>query len=165
MPQANCFVLCLCVADIFKPPMKRHPSLVPLSREHHQMLLLAQLCKRDAPPYKGLPTDLPGKIAYATEVWHRMVENHFLLEEQAVFAETAKHATLGDLTHELLDEHDRIRKQWEGVQQFPENEEVLDTFGRLLESHIRKEEREFFQQLQAEYGEEALQIMGKKIGG
>ena len=54
--------------------MKRHESLAPLSREHHEGLILAQLLKKGAPAYRGLPTDLAGKLSYAREMFERILE-------------------------------------------------------------------------------------------
>ena len=43
--------------------MKRHKALIPLSHDHHLLLLLAQLIKKNAPDYKGLPKDLKEKLS------------------------------------------------------------------------------------------------------
>ncbi len=65
--------------------MKRHPALVPLSREHQKGLLLAQLIKKNAPDYNGLPNDLIGKMNYAKEVYNNELVQHFKDEEELVF--------------------------------------------------------------------------------
>ena len=45
--------------------MKRHEALAPLSRDHHEALILSQLLKKDSPAYKGLPVTVEGKVNYA----------------------------------------------------------------------------------------------------
>ncbi|HAA15020.1 MAG TPA: hypothetical protein DCE41_26330 [Cytophagales bacterium] len=144
--------------------MKRHPSLIPTSREHHQMLMVAQLLKRDAPAYKGLPTDPEGKVAYAKRLWRDLIEDHLTLEENVLFPFAEEFEELQVLVQELKTEHQALRKQWQGVERYPQNLEVSDTFGRMLETHIRKEERVFFEQLQAVSSEEALAQLAKKMG-
>ncbi|MEL6533879.1 MAG: hemerythrin domain-containing protein [Bacteroidota bacterium] len=144
--------------------MKRHPALIPLSREHHQMLLVAQLLKRDAPPYKGLPTDPEGKVAYARRLWRDLIEDHLTKEEEVLFPMVEENEALNALVSELRQEHHTLRKQWQGVEKYPNNLEVSDTFGRMLEAHIRKEERVFFQKMQAELPEDVLVELGKKMG-
>ena len=62
--------------------MKRHESLAPLSREHHAALLLAQLLKKNAAAYKGMPADTPGKILYAAEFYSSHLIAHFDDEEK-----------------------------------------------------------------------------------
>ena len=53
--------------------MKRHPALIPLSREHHGALILARLIQKDAPPYKGLPLEINGKAVYAQEFYKNIL--------------------------------------------------------------------------------------------
>ena len=59
--------------------MRRHPCLIALSHDHHRGLLLAQLTKKDAPPYKTLPQTTEGKIEYAMNAWTNELEKHFRL--------------------------------------------------------------------------------------
>ena len=65
--------------------MKRHQALIPLSQDHHHGLLLAQLLKRNAPEYHGLPNDLLGKMQFAIEMFHKELDHHFRDEEEFVF--------------------------------------------------------------------------------
>ena len=62
--------------------MKRHDALAPLSREHHSALLLAQLLKKEAPAYKGMPTALNEKAAYALNIFTTKLQMHFKKEEE-----------------------------------------------------------------------------------
>ena len=61
--------------------MKRHEALAPLSREHHNTLMLAQLLKKDAPVYKGLPANVKDKAVYALQQFEEMIKDHFQQEE------------------------------------------------------------------------------------
>ncbi len=61
--------------------MKRHEALIPLSREHHGALLLAQVLKSDVPDYKGMPTLPAEKAAYALETFTNTLQPHFKKEE------------------------------------------------------------------------------------
>ncbi len=62
--------------------MKRDESIAPLSRDHHSTLILAQLLKRNAPVYHGLPTTVVDKINYAQEQFNSSIQHHFELEER-----------------------------------------------------------------------------------
>ena len=62
--------------------MKRHTALIPLSQDHHHGLLLAQLIKKNAPEYKGLPKDLIGKMNYTNDIYNTELEHHFEDEEK-----------------------------------------------------------------------------------
>ncbi len=65
--------------------MRRHPSLIPLSRFHRSGLFVAQMCKRNGPKFKGYPVDAMDKARYALDFFERSLEPHFILEEQRVF--------------------------------------------------------------------------------
>lgn len=45
-------------------PKKRHKTLIPLSKSHHQVLMLAQILRSDVPSFKGMPDSLREKIDY-----------------------------------------------------------------------------------------------------
>lgn len=134
--------------------MKRHPALIPISREHHQLLLLAQLLKKDAPAYKGMPTDLEGKVEYAENTWDSLFEPHVELEEKVLYPMIYSYApSLSGLISELLKEHQEIAIAFKSLN--PQSEE-LDRLGKLIERHVRKEERMLFQQAQELLTEEQL---------
>ena len=133
-----------------KGPLRRHPSLIPLSRDHHHGLVLAQLLKYDVPDYRGMPQTVEGKIAYAIRFCEEELRPHFRKEEEILLPAVAGYDA-------LLDAHcERIRSEHRQLAQIPDAWRAstptgadLDEFGRLLAEHIRFEERVFFQRLQA----------------
>lgn len=131
--------------------MRRHEKLIPLSREHHQMLMLSQLLKKNAPLYKGLPVSLPDKLKYACNVYQDTILNHFLREEKYLFPVVQEASVAVELIGELKSEHRIIETEFnkisEGVISDKEN---VHNLAVVLELHIRKEERQFFQIIQNE---------------
>jgi len=136
--------------------MKRHEALAPLSREHHGALILAQLLKKDAPVYKGLPTDVEGKLLYALSFYTNDLMQHFSKEEAML--EKVKHAgeAIGKLTGEILAEHADLTNRFLSLQTAADKETALDELGHLLQAHIRKEERVLFPLIQDQCTEELL---------
>jgi iron-sulfur cluster repair protein YtfE (RIC family) len=136
--------------------MKRHESLAPLSREHHGALILAQLIKKGAPAYKGLPTDTDGKVNYAVNFYKHDLILHFSKEE-AVF-EKVKHAdaAIEKLADEIMAEHDALKNRFLSLETAADKQTALDELGHLLEAHIRKEERVLFPLIQEHCSEELL---------
>jgi hemerythrin-like domain-containing protein len=129
--------------------MRRHKKLIPLSREHHEMLLLAQLLKKDAPAYKGLPHSWPEKLKYASELFLNMIEPHFQREEKVLFTIVMNASIAGDLIEQLTAEHREITQQFKKILAGTiADKENVHNLAVLLESHIRKEERQFFQLIQ-----------------
>lgn len=144
--------------------MKRHKSLIPLSHDHHHGLLLSQLIKKDAPQYKGLPTDLAGKIVYTFQFYNSELINHFKDEEEILFPNIKNvNEDINLLISELLEEHRYINSLIEKLEHEKDKEEILDKLGYLLESHIRKEERQLFPMVQENILPELLEKIGKEI--
>lgn len=137
--------------------MKRHNALILLSHDHHHGLLLAQLLKKSAPAYKGLPSDTPGKINYAIEKFNSELTIHFKDEEKILFPILkGKDLEVDKLIGELIEEHKKLREKIISLKDIPDPEDTMDEIGYLLESHIRKEERNLFQKAQQVLVEEEL---------
>ena len=109
-------------------------------------MLLAQLLKKDAPVYKGMPVDLEGKSEYAKEAWEGLLKAHIELEERVLFPAISKMtSSLSDLLNELGQEHKQMTYLFENLNP---TIEALDKLGKLIEQHVRKEERVLFQRAQ-----------------
>ena len=124
--------------------MKRHKSLAPLSREHHEALILAQLLKKGAPAYKDLPTDKEGKVMYALALFNEKMRSHFITEELMMDKlHIIADETLHEMSLEIRNDHRKISAMFSALS--PEStESELDVLGKKLEEHIRKEERVIF---------------------
>jgi iron-sulfur cluster repair protein YtfE (RIC family) len=136
--------------------MKRHDALAPLSREHHSALILAQLLKKDAPAYKGLPTALNEKAAYALDMFTTTLQSHFKNEEEMLVKIRNVHAEIDKLSEEIFTEHQQLKKMFLSLGKAGNTIEELDILGRVLDEHIRKEERILFPLIQQHCSEEAL---------
>jgi len=144
--------------------MKRHPALIPLSQDHHHGLLLAQLLKRNAPEYHGLPNDLPGKMNFAKEMYHKELDHHFRDEEEFVFPYLkGKDVELDNLISEILGEHIILKEKILSLKENPNLIDQLDEIGNILGEHIRKEERILFEKAQTVLNDEELKIIKNKF--
>ncbi len=131
--------------------MKRASQLRQLSVDHHQCLVLARRAKR-------LPSDstLPQRV----ELWEQVkkifqteLEPHFQIEESYIAAPLKKMSE-NAIAEQLYSEHQQLR---ELVADSPDDPaDHLICFGKLLESHIRFEERTLFVMAQNLLGEAAL---------
>lgn len=128
---------------------KRHPSLVPLSREHHHGLLLAFRIKHGLPKTRQ-PHDSPHEQAVDTVRFFReSLTPHFAAEADILFpAIRAMRPEASPLLDQLMQEHTAMRELVHHIGQQPpagpQLTELLAAFGTLLERHIRCEERELF---------------------
>lgn len=115
--------------------MKRAAALTALSREHHGALVLA---KRIA------GADAAGRSALGRELAARFtaeLEPHFLMEEAELLPRLARAGAL-DLVERTLEEHRLLRALV--LRTAGGDQAALTEFGRLLEAHVRFEERELF---------------------
>lgn len=126
------------------PPLKRHPSLQPFSREHMSGLVLARNLRRR-------PLDDSARMTVVTEFmrgWERELAPHFA-DEERILLPIITDATLGD---RLLAEHARLRELAVALPSSaqPRTEQLMQQLGELLEDHIRWEERVLFETIQAQ---------------
>lgn len=136
--------------------MKRHPSLAHLSREHHEALILSRLLQKNAPAYKGLPSDTAGKAAYATKFYKDELIKHFEMEEKVLLLVKGVNEPLDLMVQTILDEHRGLHEAFKSI---PTNHDLpthLDRLGNALEIHVRKEERELFPCIEESCSEELM---------
>ena len=137
--------------------MKRHEALIPLSREHHDGLILARLLQKDAPAYKGLPTHDEGKAAYAIDLFNKILKQHFATEELMLSAIQNVHPEIDRLSEEITSEHKQLTAAFHSLNQSSNLHHAIDELGINLEQHIRKEERVLFPLIQAHCDEATMQ--------
>ena len=143
--------------------MKRHEAIAPLSRDHHTSLILAQLLKKNAPAYKGLPDTIAEKATYAQELFQDSIQKHF--EQEEAMLDLVKHcdAELTSITKEIKTEHKDLTVLFHSLERATDLTGTLDTLGIALEKHIRKEERILFPLLQLHCSDEQFQQIYKLL--
>jgi hemerythrin-like domain-containing protein len=148
--------------------MKRHPSLVPLSRDHHHGLVMAQrlILGRSTNPRADWPADRARQAVRLIDFFETDLRPHFEAEEAHVFpAASGSLAEGADPTRALIAEHETMRAMIRDLVADPTSalEERLTAFGELLRAHIHTEERILFEQMQAACDEEVLETLGARI--
>jgi iron-sulfur cluster repair protein YtfE (RIC family) len=136
--------------------MKRHPSLIPLSRQHHETLILAQLIKKGAPVYRGLPETIEGKREAMLIHFENHLKQHFAAEEKMFLQVMGIDASIDELIIQLREEHRNIEQLIDQLKSEDSLSEKLHQLGLLLEAHIRKEERQLFELMPAKIEESLL---------
>lgn len=125
----------------------RHPSLIPLSHDHHHGLALALRCRKQALG-QIKPVGVQGLEEMAKEVRNFFSENlerHFQAEEEVLFPIIRSCVPEGrQMLEDLIEEHKQIREQIVRLEEKAGLSKMLFDLGDLLERHIRREERELF---------------------
>ncbi|MBS1574963.1 MAG: hemerythrin domain-containing protein [Bacteroidetes bacterium] len=136
--------------------MKRHESLVPLSKEHHHTLILARLLRKDAPAYRGMPSGSKEKMEYALADYRSHILPHFRKEEQMFKIIKSINKEVNDLVNELEREHRELKSDFEKLNAGLPDTDLMDKIGIALDNHIRKEERNLFPLIQENCSEEMV---------
>ena len=148
--------------------MKRHQSLIPLSHDHHNGLVLAQrlILGRSKAPRSNWPIDRRQQVKRVIEFFKADLRQHFKAEEQHVFPAAVEQLRGGaDLARQLIEEHDEMRAQIRELEQDSTTrlEERLSSFGQRLKEHIRKEEGILFERIQEEMDPAELEAIGVRL--
>ena len=147
--------------------MKRHPGLAPLSREHHDGLLLAARLQQGRNALLRLWSHDPRwQAEFVVKFFEDHLAAHFATEEEIMFPPGAGLPGLRPVVEELLAEHEEMRAIVSILRE-PDEKKLecsLARFGQVLEHHIRTEERVFFPRCEAEMTEAQLDAMTAAIG-
>jgi hemerythrin superfamily protein len=138
------------------PRRRRHPSLIPLSHQHRDALLLAFRLHHPAPP--GAVTAMTpastaqSRAADALAFFDHHLVAHFRAEEDVLFpflrTRLGSDCARTALLDQLIGEHrqlEALRDQVAAADREPALAPALVAFADLLEAHVRREERELFE--------------------
>jgi len=130
--------------------MKRATELRSLSKDHHRALVIAKRAKQFNIECETTLANIwmEIEIYYSTEL-----ESHFRIEETYIAPHLESPGEI-ELIKKLYKEHDEIRCYFS-----PESTRTatdLSDFGKLLEQHVRFEERELFNLAQNSLSPDAL---------
>jgi hemerythrin-like domain-containing protein len=117
-------------------PMMRDPALVPLSREHHEALVLALRARTTVDE-----ANAAALREHLLQRWEEQFEPHFATEEQTLLPALAAAGAAHQVTQALA-QHDELR---ELVARLANGDvSALAPWGQAMERHVRFEERELF---------------------
>jgi len=123
-------------------PLRRDPSLIPLSHDHHHGLMRVLLIRQALRAGAGLSEE----AAATRDFCERSLVAHFAAEEEALFPLMRAASCAVGLLDVRVAEHDKLREM---ARALDASAEQLAAFADLLERHIRREERELFMEYQA----------------
>ena len=144
----------------------RHPSLIPLSQDHHHGLALALRCRKQALGQLK-PMGLKGLRERAQELREFFANNltrHFLAEEEALFPKMRELVPeSAAIVDQLARDHQQIRDAITQLNTESGLGKLVFDLGDLLERHIRKEERELLPLFEQHVGATGAGAVGAEI--
>lgn len=119
-------------------PIKRNEALKPLSRDHHQGLLVCWKIKQ------GFKLNVETKRIkkYLDWFWKNHLKEHFEIEEKFLFPILGNQNKLID---QAITEHIKLKRLFKNK---TEIEKSINLIREELEKHIRFEERTLFNEIQ-----------------
>jgi hemerythrin-like domain-containing protein len=131
--------------------VKRHPSLVPLSDDHHHELVQARRLRAAA---DGEPRERLAAAAAYVEMFFTVTVEHFRREEEELFPVYLRQAgadagLVGRVLREHMELHGLARALRAQVAAEDASPDTLRELATLLHEHVRVEERELFEAIQA----------------
>jgi hypothetical protein len=154
---------------------RRHPSLIPLSRDHHDALAIAFRLHHPSPPGPATavtPPSTPASRARDTlDFFTAHLDGHFRAEEEVLFpaiaASPAADGACRALLAELIADHHTMAAQRDAIARAVASgdglEDALDAFAGTLERHVRREERELFTAFEALVPDPEASTLGPSI--
>ena len=149
--------------------MKRHASLVPLSRDHHFGLIVAQrlILGRATNPRADWPAGRAQQVPRLIEFFETDLRAHFEIEEAHVCPAAGQRLAVGGDrgVAALLADHEAMRAMIRGFEADPAAglDDRLPAFGYLLKAHIHREERGLFERMQAACPPAELDALGARV--
>lgn len=144
----------------------RHPSLAPLSHDHHHGLALALRCRKQAlGQLKPMgAAGLRERAKEYVEFFHAHLVAHFRAEEEILFPHM-RTAVPGSaaLVDELLGQHEQLRQAVPKLEAGSGLAKLIFDVGDLLDRHIRKEERELFPLFEAHVDSPQAETIGVEM--
>lgn len=125
--------------------MLRDTNLIPLSHQHQHALALCVRLERAA---KATAEELSKWNQEVDHLFLTEIRFHFEAEEQLLFPAAIQYAETASLINELLAEHRVLRGQFEAASRGQMGAEDLAEFAATLSGHVRKEERQLFEDCQ-----------------
>lgn len=136
-------------------PIKRHPAIVELSKDHHFGLLLSWKIRKG----DELHVPVDRVIRYVIHEFETDLEHHFREEEELMFNKMPA----GDTMRIRAEEEHKLIRSYIAQMKEDNSEKALNDFSKLLENHIRFEERELFNHIQETFSSEQLTEISDQI--
>ncbi|PYX93811.1 MAG: hypothetical protein DMG71_14105 [Acidobacteria bacterium] len=140
--------------------MLRNKNLIPLSHQHHRALAL---CVRIERAVQAGDVELEAWQREIQQIYEQEIGAHFAAEEQVLFPAAQKFSELRPLVSELLIEHATLQAFFNRASARTVTENDLREFAKALSDHIRKEERQLFEEMQQLMKPEDLATLGQAL--
>ena len=138
--------------------MLRDKNLIPLSHQHQHALALCVRIDRASPIGEA---DLGAWRAEIAQLFETEIGIHFTAEEQVLFPAARRFRELIPLVEDLMSDHSVLRESFAQAHELSAGN--VTASAQLLATHVRKEERQLFERLQALMSAEEMAELGQRL--
>jgi len=142
--------------------MLRDKNLIPLSHQHQHVLAL---CVRLDHALQAGEVDREAWQAEIQQYFEHEIGIHFAAEEKELFPVVARFPQMQTLVEELLAEHTVLRDFFSRAAARSLETASLQALVEKLARHIRKEERQLFEEMQRVMSSSELAALGSALNG
>lgn len=137
-------------------PIKRNEHIVKLSKDHHSGLLFCWKIRQGL----NLEVATARIIKYAQYFWSHHLAEHFREEETILF-----YPLKDELVQKAFEDHKEIKRQLGELTGSPadDTKKGLLHLAKLIDDHIRYEERILFPHLEKMLSDGQLEAIGKQL--
>jgi len=143
--------------------MLRDPALIPLSHQHQHALALCVFIQRALVGDRTPPEVIAHWEEEIARLFRDEIRFHFEAEERHLFPAAEARPELAELVSDLRRQHDVLRTQAMAAAGHRLGNAGLSAFVTLLTTHVRVEERELFEQMQALFPPTEIEAIGKAL--
>jgi hypothetical protein len=144
--------------------LKRDENLAPLSRDHHRGLVTAKILRYDELPEDDEEPGVRDKMEHVQSYWDTDLFVHFENENEILYPFVkGRDALLDKMLERMKKEHIKISGMVKNLESAADFEKAIDELGRMMEAHIRFEERELFEKIQEIFTHEELSALAGKF--
>jgi len=140
--------------------MLRDKNLIPLSHQHQHVLALCVGVDR---AIQAGEVDLEAWQREIQQIFEQEIAVHFAAEEKELFPAAARFPQVKPLVEELVAEHAALRDFFARAAGRALDGAGLQTFVEKLAVHIRKEERQLFEEMQRLMSPQELAALGTAL--
>jgi len=140
---------------------KRHPSLIPVARDHvHALSIAVRLQRGRKGESDRWPQEPADQLAALRAFYADHLQRHFEIEEDLVFPIAKRHVPESTaLVSRLLEEHRQLERMIVSPEAATLDAAALAAIGTLLEAHVRREDRTLFPLMEAHVPEAILSAL------
>lgn len=137
--------------------MRRDENLIALSRQHHQMLVMAQVLKSDVPAYNAMPKTSLEKFQFLKNKLSNLIVPNFHLHRYKLYPALIEWSfSDASLMDEIKGDEEEILISINSLSEA--DEATLNEIGISIEELVRKKERQLYQKIQIECGDKLSEL-------